>query len=79
MQVEYNSFIESTKGNGLFIFRKKAEDIKGLFLKALRMKSLSCTENTELARAISERYFARKDYILTMTESTKYSRRLTLQ
>jgi len=30
-------------------FQKKAEDIKGLFLKALRMKSLSFAENAELA------------------------------
>ena len=65
---ECNSFIESTKEQGLFMFRKELEDTKSLCLRALGMKSLSCTENTELAQVTSERYFARKDYILTMTE-----------
>jgi len=61
------------------MFRKKLGDIKGLFLRALKMKSLSCTENTELVQAISAKFSELKNKTLTTTGSTKYSRRLALQ
>jgi len=67
------------KSTGVIHVQKKVGRHKRLFLRALGMKSLSCTENTELAQAISAKYFRAKDYILTMTESTKSSRRLDLQ
>jgi len=76
---ECNSFIESTKVQGLFMFRKELEDIKGLFLRVLGMKSLSCTENTELAQAISAKSSKRKDYTSEMKRSIKSLRRLALQ
>jgi len=59
---EYKSFTTNTKVQKLFMFRKKLGDIKGLFLRALGMKSLSCTENTELAQAISAKSSELKDY-----------------
>jgi len=70
----YNSFIENTKVQALYMFRKKLEDIKDLFLK-----SLSFTKCTEPIRAISAKFSERKDTALTTTGSTKYSRRLDLQ
>jgi len=57
----YSSFTANTKVQGLFMFRKRLEDIKGLFLRALGIKSFSCTENTELAQAISAKFSERKD------------------
>ena len=44
------------------MFRKKLGDIKGLFLKALGIKQLSCTKNTELAQAISAKFSEQKGY-----------------
>jgi len=57
------------------MFRKKLEDIKGLFLRALRMKSLSYTENTELTQAISAGYYVQKNCTSEMKRSTKSLRR----
>jgi len=58
------------------MFRKKLEDIKGLFPRKLRMKSLSCTENTELTQAISAGYYVQKDVTSETKRSTKSLRRL---
>jgi len=75
---ECNSFTANTIVQGLFMFRKKLEDIKGLFLRALGMKSLSFTENTELTQAISAGYSVQKNYTSEMKRSTK-SLRLVLR
>ena len=73
---ECNSFIENTKVQGLFMYRKKLEDIKGLFPRKLRMKSLSYTENTELTQAISAGYYVQKNCTSEMKRSTKSLMRL---
>ena len=75
MQQLYSEY----KSTGLFMFRKKLGDIKGLFLRGLGMKSLSCTENTELAQVTSAKSSELKDYTSEMKRSIKYSRRLALQ
>jgi len=63
------------KSAGVIHVQKKLGDIKGLFPRKLKMKSLSYTENTELTQAISAGYYLRKNCTSEMKRSIKYSRK----